>query len=271
MDWAYLDFKTSSNSNLHLGKYKIPVFIVSDYIDVGFAYPWTRPPQEVYSINPLISLSGLDLFYNIPLGGHNILIQTYYGNGSHQVYVPARSIDLNTLPISKDNTVPVKTSDTGGINISLQSDIFTFRLGYFQARVDANALLIDGSKGSFTGIGFMLDTNNVVVYSEYVSRDIETDTPQAFPDQKAWYITLGYKFSALLPYATYASIGQGEDETPLAIEQKSTALGLRYDFNKRSAFKLEVLQAIPEEGNHGLFNEPVEKGMIYTGSVDVIF
>lgn len=271
VDWAYLDFHTSTNSNLHVGKFKIPLFIASDYIDVGFAYPWVRPPQEVYSVNPLIALSGLDWFYNIPLKGHNILIQTYYGNGSHQVYVPARSIDMTPIPIPKDRTVPVSTRDTGGINVTLQSDIFSFRLGYFQAKVDANALLIDGAKGSFTGIGFTLDTENVVLYSEYVSRDIETDTPRAFPDQKAWYITLGYKFQSLLPYITYASIGQGEDETPLSVEQKSAALGVRYDFNKSSAFKFEALQATPEEGNHGLFHEPVEKGMIYTGSVDVIF
>jgi len=269
-DWAYLDIKAGPHSNIHVGRYKIPLFIASDYIDVSYSYPWVRPPQEVYSSNPLISHSGINWLYNIPLHEHNILIQLYYGNGSHDVYIPSRSLDLGPILIDKTQTLRLNTRDSVGINVGIQSKLFSFRAGHFKTKVDVNGA-ISGAKGDFTGIGFSLDADNMVVYSEYVSRDTDSNVVVAFPDQTAWYITLGYKLKTYLPYITYAHIGPGMDENILSVEQTSTAAGIRYDFGKNSAFKLEALYIDPADNNHGLFHDPVENGTVYTGSLNVIF
>jgi len=92
-----------------------------------------------------------------------------------------------------------------------------------------------------------------------------------FPDQYGAYATIGYRIKSFLPYFTYGKMTEGKDSSPLAIEQTSEALGFRFELNKFSAFKFEALHATPEPGNHGLFHEPVEDGMVYSAGVDVIF
>jgi hypothetical protein len=270
-DWAYADLEIFNNLNVHLGKYKIPLFLVSDYAEVGYAYPWVRPPQDVYYINPLISQSGINILYNIPFNKLNLMLQVYYGSGTHDVFVPARSIDLSQLPMSKSQTIAFDTNNSTGAALSLTSQVFTLRAGYFETEVDIDAVGIKGAEGNFSGVGFTLDWHDFIVYSEYVARDTETNKIAAFPDQNAWYATLGYRIGAFLPHVTYSEIDQGNDENVLSLQQSSAAAGLRYEINSYSDLKLEALYAEPEEGNHGLFDEPVEDAMVYSIAVDVIF
>ncbi|WP_455204152.1 hypothetical protein [Kaarinaea lacus] len=278
VDFAYIDYHPFKNFNAHIGKYKIPLFLVSDYADVGFAYPWVRPPQDVYSINPLLSQTGLQLLYNIPISSVNLMLQAYYGEGTHDVFAPSSSIDAknSTLesgeaPFEKDALYELRTKNAGGLNISLSSKIFTLRLGYFDTKVDAPAFLIEDASGDFSSASFMLDWRNIVIYSEYANRDTDSDKIKAFPDQEAWYATLGYRIKSFLPYATYSDLDEGNDPNPLSLKQSSTALGLRYEVNPSAAIKFEALQSKPKDNNHGLFYQPVDEGMIYTLTMDAIF
>ena len=109
------------------------------------------------------------------------------------------------------------------------------------------------------------------MYTEFLARDADDPETQVFPDQHAGYTTLGYRISSVLPYYTFAKMDKGKVSSPLAIEQTSHALGFRFELSDSSALKLEGLYVKPEEGNHGLFHSPVEDGMVYSMSVDVIF
>ncbi len=55
-DWAFVTYQASRPLALRGGKLKLTTFLVSDYIEVGYAYPWVRPPQEIYTANPLSSM-----------------------------------------------------------------------------------------------------------------------------------------------------------------------------------------------------------------------
>lgn len=276
-DWAYINVKPNINWKIHIGKYKISQFMVSDYALVGYAYPWVRPPQDVYSTNPLVSLSGVDVFYKKPLGNSNFLAQAFYGSGTHNTFIPARTLDAFGAPQLKGTVVPFTTNSTQGFNIGLASDVYTLRVGYFSTRVDVN---IDkpGLKyklhdvwGSFGGLGFTMDLNNFVTYFELISRDTAPEMAGAFPDQYAGYVTFGYRSGKFLPYVTYSRIEQGVDKSPLALQEQSSALGLRFEVSHASAMKFEVMQVVPEKGNHGLFFDPVQDGIVATATYDVIF
>ena len=271
LDWAYLNYHPGKRFNIHVGKYKVPMFIVSDYAEVGYAYPWVRPPQDVYYINPLTSQSGVKLFYNLPVGQSRVLLQLYYGEGTHEILVPARSLDLGNSDLPVDERIKLKTKKAAGGNLTFKSEYFSLRVSYFDTEVEAPELGIESASGDFSRAGLTVDWRDFMLYAEYANRDTDTDTIRAFPDQQAWYTTLAYRFGAFMPYATYSEIGEGNDPNILSIEQKSAALGLRYDFTKATALKFEALYSKPEEDNHGLFNEPVEEGMIYSLVVDAIF
>jgi hypothetical protein len=77
-DWAYANFNLTDSLRVRAGKIKFPTFLVSDYREVGYAYLWTRPPEEVYSLNPITTLVGGDLVYAPQIGGVTLLVQPYY-------------------------------------------------------------------------------------------------------------------------------------------------------------------------------------------------
>ncbi len=49
---------------MRLGRLPLPVFLVSDFRQVGYANTWIRPPIEVYGQVPLDNVDGLDVLYN---------------------------------------------------------------------------------------------------------------------------------------------------------------------------------------------------------------
>jgi hypothetical protein len=116
-----------------------------------------------------------------------------------------------------------------------------------------------------------MDIHNIIAYSEFIRRNTDPEMAYAFPDQDAWYATLGVRVGKLLPTVTYSQIKPGVDKSDLAIEQTSTAIDLRYDIGKTADIKFEAMYVKPKEGNHGLFYEPVKDGKVYTASFDVIF
>lgn len=286
-DWAYVDYKPLKNSKLRIGKYKVPQFIASDYQDVGYAYPWVRPPQDVYGTNPLIALNGVDLSYKFNFGSSKLFFDLFYGDGRHKSFVPARTADAmgeeNNLPEDvvqdlKGQPIEFDTKKTRGFAVKFAARTFTLRAGYFKTKVDVDADLGNGIRmtmdkvpGEFGGVGFTLDVNNIIAYSEFIRRDTDPEMAGAFPDQDAWYATLGYRFGKLLPAFTYSEITPGVDKSDLAIEETSTAVDLRYDIGKTAAVKFEAMYVKPKAGNHGLFHEPVKDGRVYTASFDVIF
>lgn len=278
-DWAYVDYRALESVRFRIGKYKIPQFLASDYLDVGYAYPWVRPPQDVYSTNPLISLNGMDLEFKVNLKNSKLLLDVYTGDGTHTSFIPPRTVDLSGgayPPEMKGSPIEFSTHKTRGIAVKYASHYFTVRTGYFKTLVDAQPLELKDIPGAFGGIGFTADVANIVAYAEYVRRDTDPAMAPAFPDQNAWYTTVGYRLGKFMPTFTFSKIYPGIDKTPVAIKERSRALGFRYDLAESADIKFELLRVNPAndddgELNHGLFNDRVKKGTIASASFDVIF
>jgi hypothetical protein len=147
------------------------------------------------------------------------------------------------------------------------------RAGYFKTDVDASVgpMELKDVPGAFGGVGFTMDVADIIAYAEFIRRNTDPQMELAFPDQDAWYVTLGYRFGKFLPTYTFSEIKPGLDKSDLAVEEKSQAVGFRYDIADSADIKFEALYVKPKEGNHGLFDDPVEKGTIYSASFDVIF
>jgi len=280
--WAYAGYALTDNLTVRLGKVKGPFYMVSDYIEVGYAYPWVTPPMEVYSTNPMKSLTGIDLVYRTDVAGLNFLFELYTGSGNHKATVLPSFADNSTY--NTGDVVNFSTHNMVGFNTSIGAEGITFRLGYFTTKVVVPAFvsmdpaLGTGVNGAFGGAGLIVDWRNLVVYSEYIVRNTAPSLEGAFPDQHAYYLTLGYRFGDFLPYATYANMDKGQDDSAYAMVQSSVALGLRYEVGDTSTVKFEVLQAkadadSTDKGKYGLFDSPVKDntGNVVSLSYDLIF
>jgi len=303
IEWAYLDYALSDTSSFRAGRIKQPVFLISDYLEVGYAYPWIRPPAEAYSNMPVDSLIGVELLYQATMGRMNFTIQPYFGS--------------NTEGVPGQPTVNFFADNYLGVALRLDSSEFTLQLSSFQTDVST----VDTGAGGLNSEGTAVlsvasvswDVANFVGYAEYTTRDIEAEsgTLSAFPqtgnpadangfndvpfdalfaDQDGYYVTLGYRIEKFLPHITYSTI----DSSPIAAfdptfgggvggpsqgaRQESIILGLRYELNDSAALKMEFQQTELENnaGNIGLF-QPFSSGLVedktsmVSVAVDIIF
>jgi hypothetical protein len=179
--------------------------------------------------------------------------------------------------IPKGTTLDVDAQNLIGINVSVSNEIFTVRAGYLQTDVTAPSFGLEDKQAQFASVGFSVDWRNFIAIAEYAERDEESELEQAFPDQKGWYTTLGFRVGQVIPHLTYAQLEAGDNENPqtLPLEQESVTLGMRWDFSEAADFKFEAKQV--ETGGEGfsedfgLYDSPIDDGMLYTVTVDLIF
>ncbi len=271
MAWAYASYTVTDNYTLRLGRIKGPFFMVSEYKEVGYAYPWVTPPQEVYSTNPIEAVTGLNMVYQTGVGNWDWLFEIYAGNGKNEATVlPSVAVAQG---MAKGTKVDFSTNNMLGFNTTFGTRGISFRLGYLSTNVDTST--ITDETGTFTGIGMIIDWRNILVYSEYIIRDTQDSQAMrgAFPDQTAGYITLGYRFGDFMPYFTAANIDEGKDANPYSLKQSSYSLGFRYEAAPTAAVKFEATQVKPDSGTYGLFDDPVKnnKGNVIAASFDLIF
>ncbi len=305
VEWAYVDYKFNDIASVHVGKIKQPVYLVNDYVEVGYAYPWIRPPQEVYLLNnPLNTVNGIELLLHIPVGSGTLSFQPYLGSNRDDIpnaqgaFFEAENIyGLDIKYSGRGYTVHAS---------NFQCEVKTF--GGFTTASPFGPVNVDlNGKGdcNVAAAGFNLDMADVVIYSEWTKRKTNDTLERPFGDTEAFYATLGYRFGKFLPHITFASIegeastvqpgavsgvgipGPGSFNFPVQIQTSITA-GLRYEVNDSAALKFEYqvvdveqdaseLAKANQQFNYGLFNTdftkaaPQDKVGILSIALDVIF
>ncbi|MDH5633699.1 MAG: hypothetical protein OEZ10_11985 [Gammaproteobacteria bacterium] len=312
-DWAFATYKPTNNTSIRAGKIKLTSYLISDYYEVGYAYPWVRPPQEVYSTNPITAIEGIDALIRFNFGNNSLLIQPYAG-GNHDTWAvqpqetmrpfadwvaffmgmgfsqgAAEAMAAAQPAPGSVHYIQFSTKQMGGINIALSNPYFTIRAGHFSTSVYQKEFGVDGDKGAYTSAGITADWKNIVFYSEYFKRDVEGLANAAFPNQKGYYATLGYRFGPTMIHYTRASLADNDNPTTPSVDypmpgvpllQRSHTLGVRYELGSGAAFKFDVQQATPGKGTRGLFvsdpnnpalEDPSESVNLYSMAIDVIF
>ncbi len=310
IEWAYIDYEIHDVASIHVGKIKQPVYLVNDYVEVGYAYPWIRPPSEVYyQNNPLNTVNGIELLLQLPVGPGTLSFQPYLGS--------------NRDDIPNAQGAFFEAENIYGLDIKYSGRGYTVHASNFRCEVNTTGnFTLEGTgvgdvavdlngKGDcdVTAAGLTLDLANVVVYAEWTKRTTDDTLSRPFGDQEGWYTTLGYRFGKWMPHITFASIdGEASTVTPGAVEvtstggpipegttfnfpvaiQTSITAGLRYEVNDSAALKIEYqvvdveddpaeLADANQQANYGLFNtdftkqSPTDKVSIISVALDVIF
>lgn len=209
-EWAYLSWDVASNFTARIGRQRIPYYLLSEYLEVGYAYPWVRPPIELYNI-PISSTDGIGVLYDFNLGDFAFSTQAYVGAGSGFADQLEGEFTLN---------------QAWGFAQFVEWQDFTFRVGYNTSNLDVGNIQ-DGGVGDFLING----TNDIAgeaqiaglplenIDTEYVSAAISYDNGNLLviseianlrvkdfvqPAGDSGYITFGYRFGDWMPHFTYA-------------------------------------------------------------------
>lgn len=315
IEWAFVKAKVSDNLSLRAGRIGLPVFMVSELRNVGYANTMMRPPVEMYNQVPMESLDGIDAVYQRSYGDTTFTGQLSLGSSSSK----------------NSGGYTIKDTKLVNINLVAENGPFTFRFGRSDGKINvdgpngtaslvaafrriaatpgsgpvldqlyglttaANSLEIKDTKASFTSLGFGLDWKNLVVQAEYGKR---VTTSLAVADTSSWYTMFGYRLGSFLPYYNHASATQDSARSipglpvagpaqllaltaaanritsTLSPLQTSNTVGVRWDFYKSAALKMQIDRISPKNGPGTFVNtKPNFTGpvTVFAAGIDFVF
>lgn len=284
-EWAYLTYRPTEAAAVRFGRMRTPLYMFSEYLDVGFAYPWVRPPVETYRV-PFTYYDGISVDYVVELGDWNLLTNVAGGRSDPSVVLGLRA------------------EDCALINFTLNKDAWTARIGYTQTTVQSDDAKLDtiqtgldqlysngylaepyeilgaDNTAEYVSFGGMYDDGNWQIIAEATELHWEDSLVL---DGWSNYLTVGHRFGEILPYVTYAheyTPGENDEkrhavvaaanawaeDTPAVANlmgqlsnqmnaftetQKSVSLGVRWDVSPRVATKFEVsrVSGFDDRGN----------------------
>jgi hypothetical protein len=282
---------------VRIGRMGTPVYMISDFRQVGYANTMIRPPAEVYRQVNADSFDGVDVVYQHSFDDTTVTAQFGYGKSTNR----------------QVGNSEVKFDPVTALHVVLENGPFTLRFGRDDAKFSVNnnvtfngllaalkaagqtqALIdydITDVKGSFTSVGGTLDYQNFLVQTEYAKRKTKT---RAVMDTTSYYLMLGYRYGKITPYYYYGNIKQDNSRTysgvpavgpliPLAAAvnaigksalQSTNAIGVRWDFYKSAALKVQVDRVKPRDGVGAFINaKPGFTGPVnvYAAGIDFVF
>jgi hypothetical protein len=289
-DWAYVSYQATENWKVRAGRFRVPFYLYSDFITVGYAYPWIRPPVENYSL-PFDNVSGVDTIYTTNFGNVDLLLQAYFGTGEFEIKAGA----LTGSPGFTRNQI--------GFVGELSWSNFKFRLAHHQADVTVNAsnlfvgalaglnpynpnsplsqafpdnaarLLNEEDKTVFQNVGLQWDNGRFLFVAE---KNFLTADDQALnADQERTYAMAGVRFGDFLVHYTWAerddtapNLSKGMPTTGAAAAltggvnavaaslvqaSEQNTIGVRWDFTPSAAFKVEY--TMQEDNKSGIAHD----------------
>ena len=141
--WAFVSYAVNNDTDVRMGRLRIPFFYYSEFLEVGYAYNWVRTPSDVYSI-PFSSFDGVDITHRFSAGKFDGSIKANYGRFSEE-------IDVFGDDYNSDLT------NVLGAALTLNRGNFGFRLAIQQADLTFDLAVDEGVK---TATANLLVANN---------------------------------------------------------------------------------------------------------------
>jgi len=223
VEWANIKYQATSELSVRVGRIAAPSYLLSESRFVGYASPWVRPPQEVYSILYITSNDGIDATYRTAIAGVNHSIQGYAGKSMVGLFGQQK----------------INSKLSWGLNDTAEFGSFTLRAGYNSLKQDfhlpsvqplldglsafsaaaasvplapyqavaaqtaalASKYRLDKISVSVLALGVTYDPGSWFVMSEFVG----TKATSLVSNSTSWYASGGYRFGSLTPYATYST------------------------------------------------------------------
>jgi len=255
--WAYLTYEFNDTWALMAGRQRIPFYLNSDYLDVGYAYHWIRPPTVTDSI--VDDFEGVQFRRSGYMGDWDTRLQLFAGENT------ANSPTLGSLGL-EDILGAVYFMSTDQLQlraIYLVTDVYIDQLS--EANIPDLPFIGPGlaaagiSQGdtnpigtSFAGVAGRWNFGSNFLMAEYIF--VEFDTAIIGSGSKEFgggYVSLGHQMGSLTPHITYSYEETTFQSTTSGVfngnsydgkeEATTLTIGLRWDFHPSAAFKVEYL------------------------------
>ncbi|MBM6549822.1 porin [Marinomonas ostreistagni] len=294
LDWLYATIQPEDNLSIKVGKLRTPFFMLSDVIDVGYAYHWISPPEQMYSAYLFPTFEGIDATWGYFSNGFDTSFEAYIGQHEGDITLNNRTTDYDVdtlgglIASTRYGNVQLRASfHQGDVDIALSElDLLAgsvSRFNSFPKTVDA---LSTQSVINVTQLGIRYDDLNYFAAAEWVN--INPDVQTFIPEIDTYYLTGGYIFDDITLHLTYAESDLSYDDFPNEVASalanmnpldpryqglaginyglnqiessrssdslKSWTLGVRWDVQPKLAVKGEVTWLRGDRNESAMFN-----------------
>lgn len=287
-EWLYLSYQLNPNLRINVGRQRMPLFLYSDYVDVGYAYHFQRPPTSVY-MSPINSVDSVSLLYKRFVGPLETALHAWGGSyKENDVEFEGQILDL-------------EITDNVGASLTLvYNDWLTVRGIYSQAKTTitgegyarvaglgqlaqsvgnhkvAKAMNGEEVGNTFAGLSISAELNDYLFVAEAIQQNLE-NTDQ---DTNAFYISAARRFGNFMPYITlernevhtnndlYRDIQPTSSETTTLYNGLKAymdandrneylySVGVRYDFHPSAALKVQYTHVDDQRDEQLMKNIP---------------
>ncbi|NRB37958.1 MAG: hypothetical protein HRU20_05750 [Pseudomonadales bacterium] len=246
-DWIYVSYAFTPGLSLTAGKIRAPLYMYSDFIDVGYAYQWIDTPDAIYGRTFFKSLDGGKLSYISSIGDWTSEVLVFAGTTQEDFTVTLE----DDTGASFDEASHVEVDDAMGIAWTMEYEWLTFRIVYAQMDVtldDFSAIeksvaglnaIAQGMPGidiseleqhfylqedttEHYGAGLTLDFDYFFAVTEYTKSDIEDNMVSS--GKEAYYVMMGTRLPAGWSISlTYSSLKTDVNQDTLDLSNELTA------------------------------------------------
>jgi hypothetical protein len=240
VEWANIKYQFTADFDVRIGRIVQPTFLLSDSRKVGFANPWVRPPTEVYSLNPITSLTGVDSSYRFHMGDVTSTLQADYGRNLTFQFPGDARLDTSELWGIFDTTeygAALLHVSYVGATITLSSPatdlLNAFRQFGTQGDNIAQSYDANGKSTTLLSVGASYSPGKWFALGEWARFDSHSFIGGATGS----YISGGYRIGDFTPYLTRSQVterirsapGLTLSELPLSAQPVAAALNLGLD------------------------------------------
>jgi hypothetical protein len=231
-EWLFVQYQPDSNLKLRLGRVVLPVFLISDTLNVGYAAPWFSAPNDIYYLEPFEYLDGGQALWQHSLGAFQLHLETTYGQtqaafiagilfSSKSTFNAAVSLSWRDLLVRYAETDSSDTISIPGLMLNL----------HFQDK--------------FHSLGLQYDDGKALLMSEWVKRD-ESIVPglnKPLIGEIGWYGAAGWRFGKFTPLLIYSVFDITDSLTQSPGIYRTWSASVRYDVARNLDLKLQVSRA----------------------------
>jgi hypothetical protein len=283
-EWAYLSWQATDNGKVRVGRLRTPLYMYSDYLDVGYSYPWISAPNEVYYL-PFNNVEGVDYYVTAPLGSFDTSFQAYFGSldsdFSFEDGTQGNASLRNQMGVAATIGKDWWNLRAAYHQVDLTVDIFNAELDGFVSQLATNPnfdylvprITIDDDKASFAQIGINIDTGLFVAAAEHV--EFEVDQSLLAKNIRD-YVMVGLRLGDFLFHVTSS---KADDETAALsagvpastataqligtldaiaaardVDREVLSFGTRWDITSGTALKLQLDDVDDVKGEQKVFS-----------------
>lgn len=282
LDWYYLTYNASDNWTLMAGRRNIPMYYYSEFSEVGYAYPWIRPPSNLYWWQ-VTQFDGFHATYDFSTDDFTNTVTAFYGNEystDNKEMLYYAEIGNRTLNGAAITQVNEQWTDIAGFNVNIIGESFDLRMVYFRndrKRIDTNVngetairASASGFSQQFIGIGGNVNVSDftIIFDANYVAYDDDVGT--VFP---TYLISAVYNIDQFQPYVSYSKADHWQtksDNEDDYEEHYMASAGIRYNLSSKASAKIQF-DHFEDEGDKATGWDYHGNSQTVSAAVDFIF